>query len=402
MTKLPNSTTDLPKIDQRYLDDQWSRCKTRVFLGKNAHFLGPIMSDLTHYWSTDIPTGATNGIGLWINPYFFLVNKPACREFLLTHELWHPGLLHNIRRGNRDPEVWNWAADIRINNWCDREGMDTKGVIHTDGTPFKMWLDHSYDQGGGGDATTEEIYEDLIVKHPPGTFFNNWNDIIDIPAGTVGDAQAANIINRIVKAFSSAKHSSWGNGPGEVESTVTRFLRPKLPWAIILNRFFNEIAGHDYTMRIPNRRYMPLDKYMSSIEEDSDGLQHLLYVEDVSGSISESDHIRFMSEFKYIKDTYRPKKMTMIQFDTIIQKVDVWTDDDEFNEIMIKGGGGTSLAPVRDWIIEHKPTAAVVFSDLYCEPMELLPPESMIPICWIALNNRGAKVNMGEITHLNE
>jgi hypothetical protein len=44
----------------------------------------------------------------------------------------------------------------------------------------------------------------------------------------------------------------------------------------------------------------------------------------------------------------------------------------------------------------------VIFSDLDCDPMEPLPPHLNIPIIWVALNNKDAKVPQGQIVHLNE
>jgi hypothetical protein len=91
-----------------------------------------------------------------------------------------------------------------------------------------------------------------------------------------------------------------------------------------------------------------------------------------------------------------------MQFDDIIQKVDIFLKDDPFEEVMIMGRGGTSLIPVREAIIKENPTAVVIFSDLQCEPMEPLPEGLDIPIIWVALNNKDAKVPHGQIVHLRE
>jgi hypothetical protein len=94
--------------------------------------------------------------------------------------------------------------------------------------------------------------------------------------------------------------------------------------------------------------------------------------------------------------------MTFAQFDTMIQKVDVFMKDDPFEEVKIVGRGGTSLVCVRDYIIKENPTAVVIFSDLDCTPMEPLPQGLDIPIIWVALNNKDAKVPCGQLVHLHE
>jgi predicted metal-dependent peptidase len=90
--------------------------------------------------------------------------------------------------------------------------------------------------------------------------------------------------------------------------------------------------------------------------------------------------------------------MTLIQFDTKITDITVFEEKDKFEKLVVIGRGGTSFVPVRQWIIDNTPTAAIVFSDMGCEPMEPLPVQ--IPIVWIAINNRGSKVPFGTLIHI--
>jgi predicted metal-dependent peptidase len=397
----------LPDLNYRLLDRELDRVKSKVFLGKNAAFLGPLMCSMNFSWTCDISTACTNGITLWWNPRFFLKMKPKVRPTVLLHELWHPALLHMLRRGSREPYIWNLAGDIVINNMLDSEGNSFEGL--------KPWLDHQYDG-----MPTEEVYECLIKRRDQEledlvkqfqkdmwghkdeeTGLGDEGDIVE--SDDLEDQRSIEhtVINNVVSAAHAATISGGaGDMPGEVQVTLKRFLSPKLPWDRILHQFFNELANLDYTWARPNRRYQ--DMYLPALQDDRQGLDHILYFQDVSGSISDGDSIRFNSEFKYVKDTYNPEKLTMLQFDTTIQKEDVFLKDDPFEEILIEGRGGTSLICVRDEIIKREPTAVVVFSDLECDVMEPLPAGLNIPIIWVALNNRDAKVAQGQIVHLNE
>ena len=400
----PLQKRPLPELNYRLLDRELDRVKSKVFLGTNSAFLGPLMCSMNFTWSCDISTACTNGITLQWNPRFFLKTKPKVRPTVLKHELWHPALLHMLRRGTRDPHLWNIAGDIVINNMLDIEGDSFEGL--------KPWLDHQYDG-----MTTEEVYDDLEKKREEElkqmfskfvwdhkdeeTGLGDEGDIIE--ADNVDDRKSTEhtIVNAVVSAHHAATISGGaGNMPGEIQVMLKKFLAPKLPWDRILHQFFNELANFDYTWARPNRRYQGM--YLPSLQNDRQGLDHILYFQDVSGSISDGDSIRFNSEFKYVKDTYQPEKLTMCQFDTVIQKEDVFEKDDPFDEILIEGRGGTSLVCVREHIIKLEPTAVVIFSDLECEPMEPLPPHLNIPIIWVALNNRDAKVAQGQIVHLNE
>lgn len=408
--------TNRPELDYTYLDRELDRTKTKVFLSRNkyAAFLGPLMCSLNFMWTEDIKTAAVNATSLIWNPRFFLWLSPEEREAILMHELWHPALLHHLRRGSRDAYWWNVAADIVINNQLDHEG-------YTFGK-FKPWIRHEYDN-----MPTEDVYDALMVKYgfgpemtvelddgtvltPPSSEeddspFKPWlvdedsetdeSDIVEPEDETEEHAS----VNIVVRAAHSATMSG-GDMPGEVEVTLKRFLAPKLPWPQILNNFFSELSEQDYTWARPNRRYQ--DMYLPSLAEDNGGLSHILYVQDVSGSITDADSIRFNSELKHIKEFYRPEKMTFAQFDVIIQRIDVFEQDDPFDEIKIVGRGSTDLTCVRNLIIELKPTAVVVFSDMQCLPMEPLPSDAIVPIIWVALNNREAKVPHGTIVHLTE
>jgi predicted metal-dependent peptidase len=394
------TTLSLPELDYRKLDREFDRAKSQVFLARKANFLGPLMCSLDFSWNTNIETACTNGLVLWFNPHFFLGLPIKTRPTIIKHELWHPALMHMIRRGSRDPKIWNYAADIVINNMLDDDGDSFEGV-----TP---WLDHAYDGW-----TTEDVYDDLIKKCAgvgfklPAPFMVNPltggsdpSDLVE-PTSSTEKTIEHMIVNNVVSAnHSSALSGGCGKMPGEIETTLKRFLAPKLPWERILFNFFNALGHQDYSWARPNRRYR--DMYLPSLQDDTGGLEHLAYFEDVSGSITEADSIRFNSEFKYVKERFEPEKMTLIQFDTEIQKEEVFLRDDPFDEVRIVGGGGTCLICVRDWIIKNRPTAVVIFSDMIVTPMEPLPRNLNVPIIWVALNNRGAKVFTGQLVHLNE
>ena len=391
-------------IDYVALDKDFDRVKAKVFLGKNAAFLGPLMCGLNFHWSMDVETACTNGLTLQWNPKFYWSIPFMTRVTILVHELWHVALLHMIRRGDRDPEGWNIAADICINNMLVQDGYTWEG--------FRPYIDRSMDN-----LPAEEIYlqrygnrkvltrEQIIseFEHLP-----EWKDFTkdmplpepDLIEPGEGDGDPAGVVNTVITAFHSANmNGGAGSMPGEVSMILKRFLQPKLPWEQLLFKFFNELANQDYRWSRPNRRYE--DVYLPSLGDDeTGGLDHIMYFLDVSGSISDMDVTRFNSEVKYIKDTFNPEMLDLIQFDTRIQDIQTFTKDEPFEELLVIGRGGTSLEPVREHIIKHRPTAVVIFSDLCCEVMEKLP--FSVPIIWVCINNRDAEVKEGQLVHIRE
>lgn len=370
------------EIDLRQLDRELDKVKSKVFLGRHAAFLGSLMSSLEFVWTYEVKTAATDGVKFYWNPNDFLALPPEERCATIEHELWHCARLHMQRRGSRDPKIWNIACDIRINRDLRIEGYTL---------PVPMWIQEHRECPT---EVEEEIYDFLYqnaVKLPPGN-----SDGHMVPGDPKDGNGTHKAVNNVVKAITQAKIAGAGNLPGGIEEVVSQFLAPVVPWETHFQAFFNDLLDEDYSWKRPNRRYS--DMYLPSRYTDDGRLEHLLYAWDVSGSITQSDEVRFNSEVKYIWDTYQPRKLTLVQFDTRITSVQEFEEGDEFRDIKIKGRGGTNLAPLRDYIIQHEPTAAVIFSDLECAPMQPLPFE--VPTIWVAVRNKKAQVHFGQLIHI--
>lgn len=370
------------------LNHKMDRVKTKIFLGTMSAFYGSLLCSLDFIWSRDVPTAATDGLRLWWNPDWFEALPFDTCGSVLRHELDHVARLHNIRRGNRDPQGWNYACDYRINNDLSNDGFKFTGT--------KPLIDKTFDVNGVL-LSEEEIY-DIIMGHsqlPSGTWEDgDGGDIVEVETLSVEDK--ARSISVVAGAISSAK-SAGQDCPGDIRKIMDQFLNPVVAWEIELMKFFTDQLDVDYTMRRPNRRHH--DIYLPSLMDEDDGrLESLLYFQDVSGSITDADSQRFNSELKYVWETLRPKKVTIAQFSTEITKVDTLIEEDRFDWIETVGGGGTSLRPVREMILKEKPTAAVIFSDLECSVMDCSGIEC--PLIWVTIRNRGAKVQKGKIIHI--
>ena len=88
----------------------------RISMLLKAPFFGNIATRLELVNADEwCPTAATDGRRFYYNSEF--VNKMPLRqvEFLMGHEVLHAVYDHMGRRDNRDPQVWNIAADYCIN-----------------------------------------------------------------------------------------------------------------------------------------------------------------------------------------------------------------------------------------------------------------------------------------------
>lgn len=386
MNQIPQHTLSDDQLMREY-----DRIQAQAFLGKSAAFFGSLLCSLKFSWQReDCKTAQTDGIELQFNPDFFIWMCPDARETVLMHELWHVGLLHDVRRGSRDPGAWNEACDHYINLQLEADGYKFTGIEDCcKDSRYIGWVE-------------EDIYDDLMKnpqkrRKPSGGIGDGLAG--DMKPLSSGSSQGA-VVNNVVRAMQQQKLAGGtlaGQGAGRLQEVITQFLKPVVPWQQVLMDFFTDIDDTRYTWARPNRRYT--DIYLPSLEDDEGRLRHLAYFEDVSGSISKADSLRFNSEVAYVKSQFNPKKMSLVTFDDVIQDEINITEEDSFEEIKITGRGGTSLIPVRDWIIKHKPTAAIIFSDMHVAPMQELPFD--IPIIWVCLGNRSATVPFGELLHID-
>lgn len=216
--------------------------KTKVFMRPDAAFFGPIMCSLYFQWSDEIETAASNPDNFWWNPEDFLrcQQTSGMVEGTIMHELWHVARLHDLRRGERCPDIWNIACDI----WINRELKRDKWYAEP------PWFIQApmYDKIN----TEEDIYEKLKQNGQPQA-----GNCSHAHAPSQGTKQQQ--IATVVKAIQAAKMAnSPGSIPGNTEQIVDKFLTPIIPWEQHLYQWMADLADEDFTWARPNRRYLEL------------------------------------------------------------------------------------------------------------------------------------------------
>jgi hypothetical protein len=136
--------------------------KALIWININRGFFARLLANLNIYGSTELdpPTMATNGLNIVYHPDFVLSQSDAAIRFVLCHEILHCVGDHMSRRGNRDPLIWNWAADYAINPILNAESSGTvfNWPLNDDGT--RMGL---YEEKYEG-MRAEDIY-DLLIEN---------------------------------------------------------------------------------------------------------------------------------------------------------------------------------------------------------------------------------------------
>lgn len=118
------------------------RCRLidfQPFVGKLAMHL-----DLTPVIDRRLTTASTDGTHLYVDAEFYSRLAPEERLGVIAHEVWHCALRHFQRRGDRDRDRFNYAADVEVDL-----------LLHQDGFKIEM-LPFDPDWIG---KTAEQIYE---------------------------------------------------------------------------------------------------------------------------------------------------------------------------------------------------------------------------------------------------
>ena len=369
--------------------------KITMMMQKNTVFYTTILFSLKQIILSDIPTAATDGKRLLVNPAFFLDLTSNERITLLAHEILHVALDHMHRCGDRDPQPWNIAGDYVINGHLDHAGYTLpKGGLR----------DKQYD-----DKTTEQVYdilhkknkqqiEDLLGKCTAGSM--NGNDIQYPKDAAPGQEVTQDEVTAIIlRAQTQAKAVGQppGSIPGEIQIELAKIIRPALPWHVILQNYLTNLAKNDYSLRRPNRRFLP-DHYLPT--PYSEAMTEVGVAVDSSGSVSDHDFNVFISKISEIQETMQPKKITVVAFDTNIKSVQQLTEQENpFRKLKFTGRGGTNIQPILQWAAEHKPTVMLVFTD---GKFNHKPPvDPRVPFIWLIHDNPKWTSDFGRVIHYN-
>ena len=365
------------------LDKRLSKAKTELIL---VHpFVGTIAMNMPFTLSDQVETAATNGKRVLFNPGFIEPLTDEELTFLVAHECLHPMLEHNWRRHERDPKKWNKAGDYVINQVLvdDNIGMMPEGGLLSQ---------QVYDDGGG---TSDGIFA-ILPDCPEGGDGpgdgpgDGWQDCEDGEGTQAEQDQAASEMKvKVAQAAQAAKMA--GKMSVGMERLVDEVLNPKVDWRDVLKRFVEKCRNDTRSWARPNRRYIAQGLYLPGV--DGEAMGELVVAVDCSGSIGQEELNQFAAEVKTIHEDHKPKKTTVMYFDSTISHVDEFTRDDEVH-IEAHGGGGTAFSPIFEKIIElnAEPIACVVLTDLYCSDFG---PEPSYPVLWVS--NGSEEAEWGEV-----
>jgi len=389
-------------------------------------FIGSITMGFKYIVSSDmkmpgsgLPTLGVDGRNkrIYIHPDFVRMGEKDQRSFhemmfAIAHECFHPMFEHHIRRGHRDPLLWNIAGDYVINHFLveDKIGSPPKD--------FKICLDADVFREGEG--VTERIYNNLkeeqMKRQASGGAGSGDGDGDGDGGGGGGggdddgddpkpmdvvfehdltDAERAQEAAewRVNVAAAAQNAKSCGKLSANAERIVEEMLEPRVPWEKELQDYTVKMLTDKRSWSRFNRRFVSQGMYMPG--RDGDALGVVVFGADCSGSVSDREFGMCAGQVRYIKDEFDPEQMHMIYFDHGVCGHDVYERWDEFDP-KPRGGGGTAFSPVFEYIEEHgiEPSLVIMLTDMYCDDFG---PEPPYPVLWVSTSGADWNPPFGKV-----
>lgn len=373
MTSLmPANTAPAVTYDKSELELAMSRAKISLMTNYATIFFAHVMLRLAHVFNDKYPTAATNGRTVMYNTGFYMGCTPAERIGLILHETLHCLFYHFIRMGDRDPRLWNMAADYVINLII----VDAGCVL-----PAGALLDSRF-RG----LTVEEVYDILHREQPGG---NPDHDDLMPPdtGGEDGDPEKLQSeMDNIVceAAVATQKHSAeaWGAVPADIRRHIDEIMKPTVKWNQLFQPWMDkQYRGNNKTYRKINRRFSKSSLILPTRYRKI--LRTGAIISDVSGSVSEEQWRAWSSEAWFVLKNFTFEKIWFGQFDTKFHVASV-TNEQEFLKIPFTGGGGTDPTPAIEWCQQEQPDWVVIFTDGYFEDLQTT---LNMPVIWIVHGN---------------
>jgi hypothetical protein len=342
------TTAVATRIESRKIEEKLITARVGLLLRHS--FFGNLATRLRMVDCTDDPhinTAATDGRHFYFDTKFVDKLSPKQTEFLFAHEVLHNVFDHMGRRGSRDPDIWNIAADYAINQILVDDKIGDKI------TQVKIFQDNKY-RGKSAEEIYDIIFEkyDLKQLQALGELLDQHLD----PEKENGEGESNGKRKKYTKEelrkirdemkeamISAAQNAGAGNIPAGVRRMISELTEPKIDWRELLKQQIQSTIRNDYTWMRPSRKGWHTGAVLPGMNYDT--TIDVAVAIDMSGSITNKQGRDFLSEIKGIMDQFKDFHIKLWCFDTAIYNpVDITADTiSEFETYELKGGGGTDF-----------------------------------------------------------
>ena len=338
--------------------------RARIQLLVKCPFFGFLALGLEPVESSKVKTLQTDGKRLLYNPEYVNRQNEKVLETFIAHEVIHCALGHLWRKGKRNGNKWNYAADYAANIILKREkfvlwdgalcedrfaGMEAERIY--DLLPddlLKQDQDDSHDEWpekGNEETKNDQNEESEDGKKPS-------SDPKKQEGASSGGDKSEKIEKewkeRAVRAATSARMQ--GKLPGSLAELVQDILEPKLDWRVILHDMIKSCAKNDFRLFPPAKKHLWRGMYLPTVTGE---VLEIAVGIDSSGSIEKAEFQEFMAEVKGIAEQFEDYMIHLFICDAKVHFSVVLTPYSEWPDEFPKHSGGTDFRPVFEAIEEE-------------------------------------------------
>lgn len=353
-------------------------------MGIREPFIAAVMTKITKEVSTEVSTAATNGKWIKFNPEFIDGVDDQQMFGLALHEALHIVLMHVWRRGDRDPQIWNYANDAIINAYIRERGYKLP-----DGGVNESWVTDDMDSEYVYKQMKKDEEESGESKGAGG--FDGQGDMEDAP----DEATKADLEATILASAEMAK--ACGESSGLIDSILKSVGKSKVDWRTELRAMMTSASNEDYTYRRPSRRFISQGLYLPSLY--SEGLGGILIAVDSSGSMTQEELQQIANEVTQIAGDLNPEFMQVVYCDTEVVAEQRFEQGEDI-VLTCKGRGGTRFAPAFEYADNyHQPIIGMIyFTDMCGNLNECVEPP--FPMIWANTSGRDTTAPFGVVTNV--
>jgi predicted metal-dependent peptidase len=350
-----------------------SRAKTQLML--HHPFFGSLAMSLPFVEDTSIDTMCTDGKQIRYSPDFVLAHTPEQITGVVAHEVMHVTNKHPLREGNRDHRLWNIATDYAINPIIVEAGLKLPdgGLLDPQFKGMSAEKIYTLLQSGEGEIPEGDGWSFGEIESPS-------NDDGSAMSDSEMDQLETEINVKVLSAHANAKMR--GKVPAGIEGLIEEMSTPQVDWRDKLRVFVGGDQPDDFTWAKPNKKFMPHDIYLPTVEHFGAG--DIVIGCDTSASVSDDDLKVFLGEINGMAQDMQPRSITVIGCDAKVQSVDYYGQGEDVQSINSKGRGGTEVTPVFDYIEQHglPCDSFIYFSDMYVYDFPKTAPD--YPVLWVS------------------
>jgi len=342
-------------------------------------FFGSLLLSTPYHLTEDLPTAATDMSNIYLNPGFMAgLASVDVEMFVLAHEVMHIAMEHGLRRGSRNPQLWNQACDYVINAL----------LLDAD---FTLWEHALYDKRFAG-MSAEQVYDILFREQKSqnksgekgdgsgaGSGKPTMDDLLD-PANGGSPEEVARVGREVRQRVAAAANIARMQGKlsGDLERLVNDILNPKVPWQDMLRDYVTRISKDDEAWNRRNRRFSHI--YLPA--RYSEKMGEAILIDDTSGSISHDELRQYNGEAKDICDSMHPERLRIVYCDSRVKGEQVF-EEDEFDPALVKpkGGGGTDMRVALEHVEQYDPEFVILFTDGFTPWPDVEPSYPLIVCC---------------------